>query len=1022
MASVVRRPGFEEHRRFRSKRNNRCAQCDVFLPVETMVLGKPLDGGRWHIVCDPCGTVSGGVRPEDRVGRAATGAARSAPRSTSAGGAAPRPKPSRHWSTLVRYLTACVEWESLPDPVRQRDQHLWTPLDLWIESVLSGNDQLLPASPELTPLFEELGEFEAVYYGWPVVVVTDGGGVPYVAPLFLRQLDEPGGAGVPLASVVPQINTKLLDRRWWRAENREAIEAAIPDAVLDFGKAVALTALAETLAAAFGFPVGGLDPTALLNRTSTGELFRPQVPGIFNLAMACRGLMDAPARNLIKDLNWMAEATDVDRSAARFLFEQPPECTGVAESCAITLNDAQQQALASAATAPLTVITGPPGTGKSQIVAGIVAEAWLREESVLLASTNNAPVDDVIEDKAKAVHPALLLRTGNKEKQTRLRSQLETLLAEGVGEAPSGDPGDLQPPRMELDQLRRELRSYLQGAQRLLDAATARDRARRLVWPDGQSPADIQYTALRRRAERALGTRWRRLAGWRARRCLRSVGLADSAVPIADLTGWAAAEERYQAAAEVKLREVDVERMCADLTAAEAAWQDVSRDVVVGRLVQGYAAGREALQRLVDVLGDDSSNRSAMGEVMRAVKGWATSALSVRGNFDCRAGSIDLVVIDEASQCNLAQVLPLAYRAKRLVVIGDPHQVAPVVTTASAQLHRIAAQHGTTHEALVEVHQTHGEDSAFTAFAARVPGGPYLLDEHYRCHPEIIGFCNEQFYEGRLRVLTEVDVEDRSPRGLEWRDVIGTTAPGPAGQSSVNEAEAAAIVDWIRRAEVPPEAIGVVTPFRAQAGQIGRGLRRAAPDGRFEKVKIGTAHTFQGAARHTMLFSAVLSKEASAGTVGWLEKERNLVNVAVSRAQRHLVVFGDRVELQRLGATTLVALANAADGDGVAPAAEPTPAVAAVAALADRGIAAKVGGSVEGYATTLTIRGPQGTMLDVEVTELAPGHDPVRVVRQLAWRDARVKAMGRPVVRVPGWEAYLEPDAAVDRVAARVRK
>lgn len=67
---------------------------------------------------------------------------------------------------------------------------------------------------------------------------------------------------------------------------------------------------------------------------------------------------------------------------------------------------------------------------------------------------------------------------------------------------------------------------------------------------------------------------------------------------------------------------------------------------------------------------------------MAHAKGWATSALSARPNFDCRAGVIDLVVIDEASQCNLAHVLPLAYRAKRLVVVGNP--IRPRLTRSSA--------------------------------------------------------------------------------------------------------------------------------------------------------------------------------------------------------------------------------------------------------------------------------------------------------------------------------------------------
>ncbi|WP_411675424.1 AAA domain-containing protein [Amycolatopsis acidiphila] len=69
-----------------------------------------------------------------------------------------------------------------------------------------------------------------------------------------------------------------------------------------------------------------------------------------------------------------------------------------------------------------------------------------------------------------------------------------------------------------------------------------------------------------------------------------------------------------------------------------------------------------------------------MVEALGYAKGWATSTLSSRPNFRCAAATTDLVVSDDASQCSLAQVLPLAYRSKRLVIVGDPQQLPPVVT------------------------------------------------------------------------------------------------------------------------------------------------------------------------------------------------------------------------------------------------------------------------------------------------------------------------------------------------------
>ena len=53
---------------------------------------------------------------------------------------------------------------------------------------------------------------------------------------------------------------------------------------------------------------------------------------------------------------------------------------------------------------------------------------------------------------------------------------------------------------------------------------------------------------------------------------------------------------------------------------------------------------------------------------------WAVTSLSARGRVPFEPGYFDLVVIDEASQCDIASALPLLYRAKRSVII---HQDCP---------------------------------------------------------------------------------------------------------------------------------------------------------------------------------------------------------------------------------------------------------------------------------------------------------------------------------------------------------
>jgi hypothetical protein len=311
------------------------------------------------------------------------------------------------------------------------------------------------------------------------------------------------------------------------------------------------------------------------------------------------------------------------------------------------------------------------------------------------------------------------------------------------------------------------------------------------------------------------------------------------------------------------------------------------------------------------------------------------------------------------------------------------------------------------------VHHTYGEDSAFSAFAARFRPGPLLLDEHYRCHPDIIRFCNQEFYDNQLTVLTGVDHPEHAGRGMSWHDVPGRTEPGRTG-SVVNEPEARAVVDWLTAADPSVlNSVGVVTPFRAQANLIHRLIGAAG----LPPVEVGTAHTFQGGERDTILFATVLSDGIRPGTVAWLESQRNLVNVAVSRAKRQLIVFGDHAAISAHRPRTLLALAEAARHPAATSTAQPTWLAHRLhATLTARGIPARLGGTVEGYPVAITVTGRSGEPADIEIDEFPHGDPRGGLQRAQAVRDGNLRALGRHVLRVPGWQVYLEPDAVADQV------
>jgi very-short-patch-repair endonuclease len=270
-------------------------------------------------------------------------------------------------------------------------------------------------------------------------------------------------------------------------------------------------------------------------------------------------------------------------------------------------------------------------------------------------------------------------------------------------------------------------------------------------------------------------------------------------------------------------------------------------------------------------------------------------------------GYFDLVIIDEASQCDIASALPLLYRAKRSVVIGDPQQLRHISALSRPRDSELQHKYG-----LVDtrVGWMYSVSSLYDVAAGVVPSDSIVnLRDHHRSHADIIEFSNRAFYEGRLRVATRYR-QLKHPRqgqpGILWQDVQGSVVR-PASGGALNRPEAQALLGALRDLLVArgyEGTVGVVTPFRAQA-QVLQELVAAtddlAPFGEKAELLVDTVHRFQGDERDVMFFSPVVSSGTPAGALSFLRSNGNLFNVAITRARGLLHVVGDRTAAANCG-------------------------------------------------------------------------------------------------------------------------
>ncbi|MFD6183702.1 AAA domain-containing protein [Streptomyces goshikiensis] len=831
------------------------------------------------------------------------------------------------WPKLLDYYLDCLRHEEAGDAFLQLPGS--TPARaIWPggqESLLSGAAAAVPAPAEIVELAEQAQEDGSeLWYGYPTVVVFDGN-KQKCAPLIMQQIElvrDAQGRSTVVAAGPAVPHAKLILERLGKDEGLELLAGYRPSWRPGFRDEMVrdLRALLDELALA---DTEHLDPGAL----GDGATLRARHEGARNLAVvfAARS-SQATSAQLVKDYQKIRTSVGQIPGTALGALSCREETDPAAEAAVqivapLALNEGQEAVIRAAMSRKLTVATGPPGTGKSQLIVNAVATARAAGLTVLVASTNNKAVDEVWE-RAEQLAPGLLVRTGSRSGE---RDNVEDELAglahlTGVSRPPVSSQtrrGELRNALRELNTAREHLGEVAERERTLSDVARRRHvyTETRRCDPVALAAAFGEDSALDRwcsAAQRVATTSF--FGAWRRRRVLRRLSGLPVQVATAEEFGALLAFARDEALWRRVRRLADAQptdaELAAGMRAAERQTQSAAQDLMDTLVREEAGPARQLLHERIEAVRSSSPAQWAtLDKLLPSVSGWAVTARSAR-RFRDRPGLFDLVIVDEASQCSTLDVLPLLFRAKRALVIGDPMQL-PHITQIQPPQEASARESAGVRASWLEEHRLgHRAYSSFHA-AAGASGGPLLLDEHFRCHPDIVGISNRYCYANRLTVLTDPRTLRRldGVGALQWLDVQGAAQPGRNG-SWINTAEAERVHIAVERllGRLPAAAtIGVVTPFRAQKELIAQRWAREP------RVRVGTVHTFQGGQQDVMLLSLVAGPRMRASAVSWLKREVNLWNVAITRARSHLIVLGDE-EFWSRGGGIAGALQDAAKG------------------------------------------------------------------------------------------------------------
>jgi hypothetical protein len=851
------------------------------------------------------------------------------------------------WERLLRYYVHCLSAEAaasmMPDHAKDRNTGYFL-LSQGQETIQSGLSSAFPAPAELPKpqartgtAFRDAEAQREYWYGYPAVTLpvqegnSRGRRSPVkIAPLLLQPMelapDETGRdvlrpTGVP--SLHPGLVSELLDEddaanllAGWQPAWQEGNNAQMMRAVRELLKQLELPELEP------------LDPSALSPRT----VMEAHRRGAHNAAVLLTpsGAAATFTQALMDNLLEMAGRTgEITGTALEALLNDgaADAATGAAPTVVAPgpCNESQQEVISAAMTRRLTVATGPPGTGKSEVVTAVVTTCVAAGQSVLVASTNNEAVN-VVADRCDAIAPGLLMRTGNSEALEREAAKLERLLRQpgpGPRRRSATVAGELRNTRATAAGQHAEAAQRVGEETRLLTLLREREeRAGALempvtllenVWATGSGTAALERWE--GRARKAAGAPSWRLGPWRRARTLAALVEAAGAAGGADPSWPAWARERpvptdlLRALADA----VAVERQRRELVHGHTGWDEeqlkqrrlettealaeLSTELSQARSAEALSQAEALMGQRLQALRRRSGFQKSQRNLMARLKGWAITNLSVR-QLELTPKLFDLVVIDEASQCSVPSVLPLLFRAKRALIIGDPMQLNHIAPISPHQERQARLRAGLSATQLEEHRLTYHVHSAYHA-AEHHTDSALLLDEHYRCHPAIADVVNGYCYAGRLQVLTDprrgmpaldpVGAADSAPV-LGWVDVPdGASARGGDGRSWRNEAEISAVrrvVDTLLAGLPEGATVGVVTPFRAQKNALERLWRDDA------RVRVGTVHAFQGQQRDIMVLSPVATPNTPPSTTHWVASQVNLWNVAITRAKSQLITVG----------------------------------------------------------------------------------------------------------------------------------
>ena len=570
-----------------------------------------------------------------------------------------------------------------------------------------------------------------------------------------------------------------------------------------------------------------------------------------------------------------------DTVLAAFLSGKTPKGeseVSVAPVYPFGFNTSQKAAVDYALANPLSVIEGPPGTGKTQTILNIIANAVMNGESVAVVSSNNSATANVQEKLKKSGIGFISAYLGNSQNKTDFINA-QTVLPELFSWRITAQ--EKLGLRRYLQALFFELNDMLQNKNRLSEVRSELEGVelehKHFEQYCGETSSELlPVTSFRKTtAQRALeiwalyesyAERRKPIRRWERLKNFLHFGITSKTFEELSFAQIIILCQKIYYTQKLAELGAEAKRLAGLL--AQYAFDDkmkeyagVSMKLFRAELCEKYGVRARKIYDIDDLWKNTD-------EFIRDYPVILSTTYSLRSSLSNQV-VYDYVIVDEASQVDLATGALALSCAKKAVIVGDLKQLPNVVDTEHTKISNEIFEQFYLSESYR--YANHSLLLSVSELFSDIP--KTLLREHYRCHPKIIDFCNKKFYNNQLIILTE-------PKSSRQPLMVYKTAPGNHEREHVNRRQIEVIRDEVipqQNLNARVDSIGIVTPYRNQTNALQQSFAHTG-------IKADTVDKFQGQENDIIILSTVDNE------ITEFTDDANRLNVAVSRAIHQLIL------------------------------------------------------------------------------------------------------------------------------------